>query len=291
MPAFLAPHKSGVHRVTAIALYRALLTKCRAAPPPLRPSTLQAVVKNSFAKNRHVTSQHVLRNAFAGGYQALNHLDAAIAGDKATISHLRSLLSRLPARLKTTVPHKPAPVPEPEPKPTAVQGTALSLRPRPAFSLPSRRRIPVLVSANKIPILRFTKPQPAALSHYLKSRLVDRQKRQDRKMALEAQMEIARGEDDWDRILLAQGVPDEGGSSRKAKVLWTKEVYESLGYTLNAIEAEGAKNREMAEKMVAIIDKEKELAEVERKERKRLKNEERRKRKAEAIEKNEESKA
>lgn len=91
--------------------------------------------------------------------------------------------------------------------------------------------------------------------------------------------------------MLAQGVPDEGGSSRKAKVLWTKEVYESLGYTLNAIEAEGAKNREMAEKMVAIIDKEKELAEVERKERKRLKNEERRKRKAEAIEKNEESKA
>ncbi|KAH0036047.1 hypothetical protein KCU78_g1960, partial [Aureobasidium melanogenum] len=289
MPAFLAPHKSGVHRVTAIALYRALLTKCRAAPPPLKPSTLQAVVKNSFAKNRHVTSQNVLRNVFAGGYEALDRLNAAIAGDKASISHLKSLLSRLPARLKTTVPRKPAPVPES--KPAAVQGTALSLRPRPAFSLPSRRRIPVLVSANRIPILRFTKPQPAALSHYLKSRLVDRQKRQDRKMALEAQMEIARGEDDWDRILLAQGVADEGGSVKRGKVLWTKEVYESLGYTMNALEAEGTKNREMAEKMVAIVDKEKELAEVERKERKRLKNEERRKRKAEALAKNEESKA
>ncbi|KAG9678372.1 hypothetical protein KCU99_g1304, partial [Aureobasidium melanogenum] len=288
MPAFLAPHKSGVHRVTAIALYRALLTKCRAAPPPLKPSTLQAVVKNSFAKNRHVTSQNVLRNAFAGGYEALDRLNAAIAGDRASISHLKSLLSRLPARLKTTVPRKPASVPEP--KLAAVQGTALSLRPRPAFSLPSRRRIPVLVSANKIPILRFTKPQPAALSHYLKSRLVDRQKRQDRKMALEAQMEIARGEDDWDRILLAQGVADEGGSVKRGKVLWTKEVYESLGYTMNALEAEGTKNREMAEKMVAIVDKEKELAEVERKERKRLKNEERRKRKAEALAKNEESK-
>ncbi|KAH0368886.1 hypothetical protein KCU65_g3689, partial [Aureobasidium melanogenum] len=289
MPAFLAPHKSGVHRVTAIALYRALLTKCRAAPPPLRPSTLKAVVKNSFAKNKHVTSQHVLRNAFAGGYEALNHLNAAIAGDKTSISHLRSLLSRLPARLKTTDSRKPASVPET--KATALQGTALSLRPRPAFSLPSRRRIPVLVSANKIPILRFTKPQPAALSHYLKSRLVDRQKRQDRKMALEVQMEIAKCEDDWDRILSAQGVTDEGGNVKRGKVLWTKEVYDSLGYTMNAIEAEGMKNREMAEKMVAIVDKEKELAEVERKERKRLKNEERRKRKAEALIKNEESKA
>ncbi|KAG9954809.1 hypothetical protein KCU85_g33, partial [Aureobasidium melanogenum] len=288
MPAFLAPHKSGVHRVTAIALYRALLTKCRAAPPPLRPSILQAVVKNSFARNKHVTSHHVLRNAFAGGYEALNHLDAAIAGDKSKISHLKSLLSRLPAKLKTTIPRKPAPIPAA--KPTATQGTALSLRPRPAFSLPSRRRIPVLVSANKIPILRFTKPQPAALSHYLKSRLVDRQKRQDRKTALEAQMQIARGEDDWDRILLAQGIADEGGNVKRGKVLWTKEVYDSLGYTMNAIEAEGTKNREMAEKMVAIIDRERELAEIERKERKRLKNEERRKRKAEAVEKSEESK-
>ncbi|KAK6005358.1 hypothetical protein QM012_008137 [Aureobasidium pullulans] len=290
MPAFLAPHKSGVHRVTAIALFRALLTKCRAAPPPLKASTLQAVVKNSFAKNRHVTSPHVLRNAFAGGYEALNHLDAAVAGDKRSISHLRNLLSRLPARLKTTtVARRPTPVPEANPP--VLQGTALSLRPRPAFSLPSRRRIPVLVSANKIPILRFTKPQPAALSHYLKSRLVDRQKRQDRKVALEAQMEIAKGEDDWDRILLAQGIADEGGKSKRGKVLWSKEVNDSLRYTINAIEAEGNKNREMAEKMVAIIDKEKELAEVERKERKRLKNEERRKRKAEALAKDEERKA
>jgi hypothetical protein len=102
-------------------------------------------------------------------------------------------------------------------------------------------------------------------------------------MALEAQMQIAKGEDEWDRILLAQGVKDEAGSAgRKGNPLWTKEVYESYGYVLSSIEAEGVKNREMAEKMVAIIDKEKELAEIERKERKRLKNEERRKRKAES---------
>jgi hypothetical protein len=102
-------------------------------------------------------------------------------------------------------------------------------------------------------------------------------------MALEAQMQIAKGEDEWDRILLAQGVKDEAGSAgRKGNPLWTKEVYESYGFVLSSIEAEGVKNREMAEKMVAIIDKEKELAEIERKERKRLKNEERRKRKAES---------
>lgn len=98
-------------------------------------------------------------------------------------------------------------------------------------------------------------------------------------MALEAQLEIAKCEDEWDRILLAQGVQDEGGSE-KTGALWSREVYECYRYTLDAIDAEGAKNREMAEKMVAIIDQEKELAEIERKERKRLKNEERRKRKA-----------
>jgi hypothetical protein len=100
-------------------------------------------------------------------------------------------------------------------------------------------------------------------------------------MALEAQMQIAKGEDEWDRILLAQGVKDEGVSKKRGSPSWAKEVYASYGYTLDAIEAEGIKNREMAEKMVAIIDQEKELAEIERKERKILKNEERRKRKAE----------
>ncbi|KAI4722335.1 hypothetical protein E4T48_01381 [Aureobasidium sp. EXF-10727] len=281
MPAFLAPHKSGVHRVTAIALYRALLTNCRAAPPPLEASTLVAIVKNSFAKNRHVTSHNALRVSFAGGYEALQHLDASIAGNKPSTTYLETLLSRLPAALKTTGPPHPAPPPTAPAKAAAPQGTALSHHPRPAFSLPSRRRIPILVSANKIPILRFTKPQPAALSHYLKSRITARQKRLDRKLALEAQVEIAHGEDEWDRILLAQGVKDEGGGSVKtAKVSWTREVYEALRYTINAIEAEGVKNKRMAEKMVAIIDEEKELAEVERKQRKRLKNEERRKRKA-----------
>lgn len=98
-------------------------------------------------------------------------------------------------------------------------------------------------------------------------------------MALEVQLEIAKGEDEWDRILLAQGVVDEGGSEQRA-ALWSREVYECYRYTLDAIDAEGAKNKEMAEKMVAIIDKEKELAEIERKDRKRLKNEKRRNRKA-----------
>jgi len=96
-------------------------------------------------------------------------------------------------------------------------------------------------------------------------------------------MEIAKGEDEWDRILLAQGVKDEGGNSDRGYPSWAREVYESLRYTQDAITAEGIKNKEMAEKMVAIIDKEKELAEIERKERKRLKNEERRKRKADSC--------
>lgn len=54
-----------------------------------------------------------------------------------------------------------------------------------------------------------------------------------------------------------------------------------LKETLKKIEEEGRKNREMAERMVKIVDREKELAEIERKARRREKNEERRRRKAE----------
>ncbi|THY59865.1 hypothetical protein D6C99_01780 [Aureobasidium pullulans] len=286
MPAFLVPHKSGAHRVTAIALYRALLTKCRSAPPSLDRSALEAVVKKSFAKNRHVTSKYVLQGAFAGGYEALDHLTASITGDNTSVSHLNSLLYRLPSSLKTTTP-PPKPPPPPPTKPAAVVGSTLSLRPRPAFSLPSRRRIPVLVNANKIPILRFTKPQPAILSQYVRSRLVLRQKRLDLKLKLETDMEIAKAEDEWDRILFARGIKEESGNEvdefgrRQKRTTWTAAIYEALGQTYKAIEDEGVKNKEMAKRMVGIIDREKELAEVERKERQRVKNEERKKRKAE----------
>ncbi|KAI5206672.1 hypothetical protein AUEXF2481DRAFT_44818 [Aureobasidium subglaciale EXF-2481] len=299
MPAFLAPHKSGAHRVTAIALYRALITKCRNAPEPLKSAVLAAVVRNKFKQNRHVTSINALRVAFEGGYEALDHLNAAIKGDEREVDYLSTLLSRLPAWMKA-IPQNPTP-PPPPPPPTAQTSPpqdetqkpptkrCLLHRPRPLFSLPSRRRIPTLVSANKIPILRLKKPQSASLSKYLKSRILDRQKRLDRKTLLESAMEVARGEDEWDRILLAQGV-DVGqgkqgkgghGKQKGREEPWTKNVYEALGNVYNKIEEEGRRNKEMAEKMVGIIEKEKEFAEVERRERRRVGNEERRRRKAE----------
>ncbi|KAI5237820.1 hypothetical protein E4T42_09134 [Aureobasidium subglaciale] len=298
MPAFLAPHKSGAHRVTAIALYRALITKCRNAPEPLKSAVLAAVVRNKFKQNRHVTSINALKVAFEGGYEALDHLNAAIKGDEREVDYLSTLLSRLPAWMKA-IPQNPTPPPPPPPtaqtsppqdetqKPPTER--CLLHRPRPLFSLPSRRRIPTLVSANKIPILRLKKPQPASLSKYLKSRILDRQKRLDRKTLLESAMEIARGEDEWDRILLAQGF-DVGqgkqgkgghGKQKGREEPWTKNVYEALGNVYNKIEEEGRRNKEMAEKMVGIIEKEKEFAEVERRERRRVGNEERRRRKAE----------
>lgn len=162
--------------------------------------------------------------------------------------------------------------------PPAPRGTALDARPRPAFSLPSKRRVPVLISANKIPVLRLTKPQPASLSHYIKSRIVDRQKRQDRKASLEDQLQLARWEDDWDDILSQKGVRQP---KSKQEGTWSREVFLLLKETLKKIEEEGRKNREMAERMVKIVDREKELAEIERKARRREKNEERRRRKAE----------
>ncbi|KAI5264097.1 hypothetical protein E4T47_08836 [Aureobasidium subglaciale] len=304
MPAFLAPHKSGAHRVTAIALYRALVAKCRSAPEPLKPAVLTAVVRNKFKQNKYITSINALRVAFEGGYEALDHLNAAIKGDGGKIDHLSTLLSRLPARMKA-IPQTPSPPPPPPTSPPQNEtqnlptptDNSLLQRPRPLFSLPSRRHIPTLVSANKIPILRLKKPQPASLSKYLKSRILDRQKRLDCKISLETAMEIAKGEDEWDRILLAQGVDVEGQGqgekgTRKSKSgygkcragreeSWTKNVYEALGNVYGKIEEEGRRNKEMAERMVGIIEREKEFAEVERRERRRVGNEERRRRKAE----------
>lgn len=107
-PVARAPHKSSVHRLAAIALYRALLSQITAAAPnlPALPTTsppsqhpaycppsqrttkqstddtafcLRNIVRNRFRTTRHLTSERQLAVYFAAGYEALDHLDSIVA--------------------------------------------------------------------------------------------------------------------------------------------------------------------------------------------------------------------
>lgn len=95
---------------------------------------------------------------------------------------------------------------------------------------------------------------------------------------MESAAEIAKAEDEWDRLVRGRGVEKDGKKEDK----WGKVVHEALKVVRGRIEDEAQRNRRVAEWMVGIVERERKLAEVERKGRVRVRNEVRRKRKAES---------
>ncbi|KAF4556965.1 Hypothetical protein D9617_1g088470 [Elsinoe fawcettii] len=138
-----------------------------------------------------------------------------------------------------------------------------------------RRHIPVLFSANKIPVLRFTKPQPRSLSLFLQSRIEQRQRRNDRAIALSHVLRVAEGEDLWDQILEAEhGVTDEVHGKTVLEHGWAGPARGALQEVYDYLETEKSKNAARAKKYVALIDKEKALRQKERQEKVAARNSE-----------------
>jgi len=105
MPPFLVPRHVSAHRISAIALYRTLLRQSRAAPLPVESKTqLQNVVRNRCKQTIHLHSYQRLRLAFQAGYEAIEHLDASVAGDEKSTSYIAELISKAPDKVKAAPP-------------------------------------------------------------------------------------------------------------------------------------------------------------------------------------------
>lgn len=281
MPQFLNPRCSGAHRIAAIALYRALLTQCRAVPglEQYQRYELQNIVRNRFKQARHTTSERWLRLDFEAGYEAIDHLDAAVAGSEASRVYVRELLARAPAKVKLDPPVvrtkrqqrllRRGRGREESAEPERPPGRSILYRPLPLDQLSGRRHVPVLFNAQGIPVLRIKKPQPHALSAYINDRLKKKQKQTDTRYRLDACFELARTEDVWDGFIAALTQAEDGKQDGEGLVepTWTEAVDVSRKENLDKHLAEKQKNREMAEKMQAIVDQEKALYEKEKGER------------------------
>ena len=287
MPSFLVPRHVSAHRISAIALYRALLHQSRAVPLPAQSQKeLQNVVRNRCKQSIHLHSYQRLKLAFQAGYEALDHLDAAAAGDEKSTSYIAELLAKAPAKVKADPPAPTLPKRKSKEKKETDQSTAMASsspaakpsttelfsRPHPLSQLSGKRRIPVLFSANSIPILRIKKPQPESLSGFIKHRIEQRQRRHDRKHWLMEQTQFAQYEDLWDEIVEREvGVRDDDGK----ELTWAEEFEIAKNEVDWLIRLEGKKNVAMAAKMQGIVDRETEMFERERAERKEAKRVER----------------
>jgi len=222
--------------------------------------------------------------SFRAGYEALDHLDAAAAGDTASTEFLTSLVSTLPPALSRPPPVKPRDPPPPHPSKKALaclppELAELNVRPRKTVS--GVRRVPILCSANGVPFLRLKKPQPVSLSRILRQKIDRRQKVFDQMVLLDNYwLPIAQAEDDWDDLVIAEcgtgAVLDEGAKgikdSKKAGewerelwdgVLWVEEIEKAKATNKKAYVDDMAHGREMAKKMIKIIDQEMVLAKKE----------------------------
>lgn len=143
----------------------------------------------------------------------------------------------------------------------------------------------MLVSANRIPMLRFGKPQPQNLSAYLTQRIKSRTDRTLRKQRLEGEWAVAATEDTWDFVLQrwcgirTEGVGHEGGRESK----WVDEVEVAYDWVVGLMDGEWERNRVWAKEMLGVVDREREMAEQEKKEREEKKWEEKLRRRKDGM--------
>lgn len=276
MPLLRPLLSSGPHRLAAVALYRALLSQSKALPTP-NPELLN-IIRNRFKQSQHVNSHRRLRLSFEAGYEAIDLLDRAAAGDVSAAVEVDELVGLAPARAKDA---KPMPVgkrrkgsSKEENDFSEVIGEKRSVldRPLPLEKLSGRRHVPVLFTANRIPVLRIKKPQPESLSRYIHKRILQRQKWLDEKARLEIEQKIAVLEDEWDDLLDdLTGKEDVQlsllGETPDYEASWEDTVSDALWDVHGRIVGEKEQNRVMAKKMQEIVDRERELFEKEKLER------------------------
>ncbi|KAF2088978.1 hypothetical protein K490DRAFT_14505, partial [Saccharata proteae CBS 121410] len=265
MPRFVVPKRSGAHRVASIALYRALLSQCSRVPLPEEARTvLGNITRNKFRRNRDLNSTRLLKYAFIAGYKTLSLLDNAVAGDAGSTSRIAQLLAATPDHLRRS-PKKTGPKKNRAQSKEACRPPdrkELDARPRPLEELSGVRHVPKIYSANMIPVLRFSKPQPRSISRIINNKVDQRQRRIDLIDELQNHgFEMGSWEDDWDDLLEEMhGVPNEDDERGEG---WTYEMRASVKTLYADIRSAKEQNRRFAKKMQTIIDQETALAEEE----------------------------
>ena len=238
---------------------------------------MRNAIQNKFRQNRKIQSPYQLGLSFKLGYevrctirtagriadhnQTVDKLDASTADDAAGTSSLSRLIATIPRGLTKAPPSPRLPPPAPPPHPSgkhplaALPPERAVLNARPYAQVSGARKVPVIASANGVPFLRLTKPQPAALSRELRQKLARRGERFHRKVELANYwMPLARQEDHWDTLVLAQL------NQREDKIKWTDAIHEAEKQNSMLKDEETAQDQKLIQKMQKIVDKETELA-------------------------------
>ncbi|KAI4245477.1 MAG: hypothetical protein L6R40_002538 [Gallowayella cf. fulva] len=257
---------SGVHKFACLALFRALLRQSRQLLPDNSANLLRKHVIADFRTYAKTRNQAVIRAALTTGYgvledltirksHVLRQIPKLSSQEKVVLRHSDKGRASMKDQDSRTVQPKSRPVdtgrrwPHPDAQPVLLAGLAQPPSGR-------GRRIPSMVNANHIPILRFKKPQSPFLSHMIRQKNDEREKRIDRTQRLENLLPLAEDEDRWDAIVRRM----TGFSSINDTTQWATATREALFHVKKLHNDSSKKRMHIAQRMFEIMQKEKKKA-------------------------------
>ncbi|KAJ4412447.1 E2 ubiquitin-conjugating protein mms2 [Gnomoniopsis sp. IMI 355080] len=307
MPSFYVPARDSRHRAACFALYRALLRQVPRISVPadltsrsdwIHPITY--LIRSGFWRNRVDTSPRLVTSALQSGYRFLTILtraqDASSASHAEVVKFLRDRQKAFPPPRPppAAAPPKPCPTPlltkvsEPGERPVYKS----TVRPLPLSKISGgTRKVPVFVDAQGIPFLRIGKPESHSHANFLKRKAMRRQERITHFQELyEDRVQEASEEDQWEATLLKLAkresvtiadVVGKGGTGQKMKsgnqlrlqqtesgtYEWNMREF-GVNYLAMKLRDEMVDMQARATAMLDLVDEERRLAELEKREKK-----------------------
>jgi hypothetical protein len=295
-----------------LSLYRALLRQSSALhvggsnehSPSNSSNVLSSLVRFRFHQDRKLKSPTQVANGLKAGHEALDLLHACNKNLPSALAQLKSLLESTAAQAEYTSAYRAALAAARSPTSPqklskiahlrAIATKANSTRypwSKPVLERPlpldeikgGKRRVPNLVSAQGIPFLRYSKPQPISLSRVIRQKQDRDQKKWTQQESLKGDIVIAQREDEWDEIVAGQEAEEQARGKGGVKspldtngreevggpeASWKHEMVVAEGELYQQIKRSDWKNAEMGRKMWEIVVKERELAAQEKREAK-----------------------
>ncbi|KAL8771200.1 MAG: hypothetical protein Q9209_003371 [Squamulea sp. 1 TL-2023] len=258
--------------VSRFALFRALLRNSRNVLPYEPSNNFRKHVKDIFRTKVKTQNHAAICAALSAGYETLDDLTnrkLRILRQLAGLSSLERSAQDNPDKRRATDGRTEIKVLQQRPRPFDTGRRSLHPNAKRVLDgLPPpppghRRRVPTMINANHIPFLRFKKPQSPFLSHMIRKKTYEREKRIARTQRLENLLPLAEDEDGWDDIVRKM----HGISSNDNGTSWASAIREALSHAKKVHKANTIKRMHTAQKMFDIMERERQSADQEKLER------------------------
>jgi hypothetical protein len=264
---------------------------------------LSNLVRFRFRDDRKLQSPTRIVNGLKAGYAALDLVHACSKSSTA-LGQLKSLVESIASRAEYNTAYRAAL--DAARSPTSLQKFAkiahlravatkanstrypgskpVLQRPLPLSEIKGgKRRVPNLISAQGVPFLRYSKPQPISLSRVIRQKQERDQKKWSQQEGLKTDIVIAQWEDEWDDVVEAQMAEEHCQAQGQLKPReeskgpaefygreesWRHEVVVAESELYRKIKESDWNNAELGRKMWEIVVKERELAAQEKREAK-----------------------